>query len=108
MAIDPLKTTTSPVTTPTTTQATTTPQTTATAPTSTSTATKDGFTAAAPTTAPVTLAPQAGTQATRPETYKIVSGDNLTRIARKFDTTIADLLAANPKITNPNLIYAGD
>ncbi len=40
--------------------------------------------------------------------YKIVRGDNLTKIAKRFDTTVRDLLIWNPKIKNKNLIYAGD
>ena len=40
--------------------------------------------------------------------YKIKKGDNLTKLARKFDTTIDDILFWNPKIKNKNLIYAGD
>ena len=40
--------------------------------------------------------------------YQIVKGDNLSKIAVKFHTTVKDLLAWNPKITNKNLIYAGD
>jgi LysM repeat protein len=39
--------------------------------------------------------------------YTVVSGDNLHRIATKFNTNVAFLVAANPKITNPNLIYPG-
>jgi LysM repeat protein len=31
----------------------------------------------------------------------------LTRIAAKFGTTVAEILAINPQITNPNLIYVG-
>ncbi len=40
--------------------------------------------------------------------YKIVKNDNLTKIAKKYHTTVANLLAWNPKIKNKNLIYAGD
>lgn len=40
--------------------------------------------------------------------YKIVKGDNLTKIARRYNTTVEDLLTWNPKIKNKNLIYAGD
>lgn len=41
-------------------------------------------------------------------TYAIKSGDTLSGIARKYNTTVARLTALNPKIKNPNLIYAGD
>lgn len=40
--------------------------------------------------------------------YTIKSGDTLSKIARDNNTTVADLQRANPSITNPNLIYAGN
>ena len=40
--------------------------------------------------------------------YTIKSGDTLSKIARDNNTTVADLQKANPSITNPNLIYAGN
>ena len=40
--------------------------------------------------------------------YKIKKGDNLTKIAKENKTTVAELLKENPKIKNPNLIYAGE
>lgn len=40
-------------------------------------------------------------------TYTVVSGDRLFRIALRFNTTVAAIQAANPFITNPNLIYPG-
>jgi LysM repeat protein len=42
------------------------------------------------------------------EDYKIKKGDNLTKIAKANNTTVAALLKENPKIKNPNLIYAGE
>ena len=39
--------------------------------------------------------------------YTIQKGDTLSEIAKANNTTVADLQAANPSITNPNLIYAG-
>lgn len=39
--------------------------------------------------------------------YIIKSGDTLDRIAKENNTTVADIQAANPSITNPNKIYAG-
>jgi LysM repeat protein len=39
--------------------------------------------------------------------YKIQSGQSLTKIANIFNTTLQNLLALNPNITNPNKIYAG-
>lgn len=40
--------------------------------------------------------------------YKIKKGDNLTKIAKMYGTTVNKLLELNPKIKNKNLIYAGD
>lgn len=40
-------------------------------------------------------------------TYVVVSGDTLSRIASRFGLTLAQLLALNPQITNPNLIQVG-
>jgi LysM repeat protein len=39
--------------------------------------------------------------------YIVKSGDYLSAIAARFDTTLAALLKLNPQITNPRLIYAG-
>lgn len=42
-------------------------------------------------------------------TYKIQKGDTLSKIAKKFGTTVKAIQAANPdKIKNVNKIYAGD
>jgi LysM repeat protein len=41
------------------------------------------------------------------ETYQIRRGDTLWRIAMRCGTTVADLLAVNPQIRNPHLIFAG-
>jgi uncharacterized coiled-coil protein SlyX len=40
-------------------------------------------------------------------TYKIATGDTLSKLASKNKTTIPELLRLNPTIKNPNLIYAG-
>ena len=40
--------------------------------------------------------------------YTIKRGDTLSALARKFNTTISSLMALNPHIKNPNLIYEGD
>ena len=40
--------------------------------------------------------------------YQIKRGDTLGRLATSFGCTVKDLLKWNPKITNRNLIYAGD
>lgn len=39
--------------------------------------------------------------------YTVVRGDTLSRIARRYQTTVSQLLALNPGIKNPNLIYIG-
>ena len=41
-------------------------------------------------------------------TYTVVKGDSLSAIAHKFNITIQELEAANPKITNPNDIKVGE
>lgn len=40
-------------------------------------------------------------------TYEVQPDDWLTRIARRCDTTVDELLAANPQISNPSLIFPG-
>lgn len=39
--------------------------------------------------------------------YVADRGDTLSSIARKFNRTLSQVTAANPQITNPNLIYTG-
>ena len=41
------------------------------------------------------------------ELYTIQKGDNLTKLANKFGTTVPELLKLNPDIKNPNLIITG-
>ena len=40
--------------------------------------------------------------------YQIKKGDTLSRIAAAYGCTVNDLLKWNPRITNKNLIIAGD
>lgn len=40
-------------------------------------------------------------------TYTVQSGDSLSAIAARYGTTLSALLAANPSITNPNVISVG-
>ena len=42
-----------------------------------------------------------------PATYRVVRGDTLNKIAARFGVTMADLLAANPVITHPNIVKVG-
>jgi len=39
--------------------------------------------------------------------YTVVRGDTLSGLAKRYNTTISDIMKINPQITNPNLIYAG-
>ncbi|WP_051314779.1 LysM peptidoglycan-binding domain-containing protein [Alteribacter aurantiacus] len=48
-----------------------------------------------------------GGQTNKSGTYTIQSGDGLTSIARRHQTTVNHLLELNPSITNPNLIRVG-
>lgn len=57
-------------------------------------------TAPATTTAPVANAIKDGSQI-----YVVVSGDMMWKIAQKNDLTLEQLLALNPQISSPNLIY---
>jgi LysM repeat protein len=56
-------------------------------------------TAVAPTTEP--------SPAASPRLYRVRAGDTLFRIARRFDTTVDAILAANPDISDPNDIFVG-
>ncbi|MBS4024123.1 MAG: LysM peptidoglycan-binding domain-containing protein [Clostridia bacterium] len=42
-----------------------------------------------------------------PGRYVVQPGDTLFLIARRFGTTVAAILAVNPQITDPNLIFPG-
>ncbi len=41
------------------------------------------------------------------QTYHVVSGDTMFEIARRFGITLDALIAANPQISDPNLIFPG-
>ncbi|MBQ7346391.1 MAG: SafA/ExsA family spore coat assembly protein [Clostridia bacterium] len=41
------------------------------------------------------------------ETYTVVSGDSLWKIAVKYQVGLSELKSANPQIKNPDLIYPG-
>lgn len=60
--------------------------------------------AAQETTKPATTTTPTKTSTT---TYTIKYGDTLSAIARSYGTTIEKILAANPYVTDKNLIYAG-
>lgn len=42
------------------------------------------------------------------KTHTVVPGDSLWKIAVKYEIGISELIAANPQIKNPSLIYPGD
>ena len=42
------------------------------------------------------------------DTYVVKKGDTLWGIAKRYDVTLSALVAANPQIKNPNLIYPGN
>ena len=44
---------------------------------------------------------------TMPQTYIVKRGDTLSKIAKKYKTTVKAIQALNPAITNPNRIYVG-
>ncbi|MDI1492576.1 MAG: hypothetical protein OHK93_003790 [Ramalina farinacea] len=44
---------------------------------------------------------------TIPATYKVVSGDSLSAISTRFNSTLQALEACNPQVTNPDLIQPG-
>ncbi|MCG3083695.1 MULTISPECIES: peptidoglycan endopeptidase [unclassified Anoxybacillus] len=62
--------------------------------------------ATAATTQPASTTTQT-TQPTNATTYTIQSGDTLSTIAKKFNTTVMRLLELNPTITDVNRIYVG-
>jgi spore coat assembly protein SafA len=41
------------------------------------------------------------------EVYIVKRGDTLYQIAKRYDLTVNEIVAANPQITNPNVIYPG-
>lgn len=52
--------------------------------------------------------PSARDRASTAGTHRIERGDTLSELAQQYDTTVRALLAANPRIRDPDLIYAGD
>jgi spore coat assembly protein SafA len=59
----------------------------------------------APTSSSSAASPSA--QAAEAKYHTVVRGDTLWAIAKKYGTTVAVIIAANPDIKNPNLIYVG-
>jgi LysM repeat protein len=63
--------------------------------------------ASAVTATPGATAPVLPTATPRPTTYRIRSRDTLIAIARSFGLTVAQIVHANPSISDPNAIKAG-
>lgn len=67
---------------------------------------------------PVTVQPQQPVEQTgnlgttieqsNSDKYIVAPGDDMASIASRFGISEAALIAANPQITNPNLLYSGD
>ena len=51
---------------------------------------------------------QGGGQVPAPQSYQIQSGDTLSAIAAQYGVSVQDIMNANPSITDPNKIYAGN
>ena len=48
-----------------------------------------------------------GAAAAQEEWYTVVKGDTLWGLSRRFGVALSQLIAINPQISNPNLIYVG-
>jgi nucleoid-associated protein YgaU len=57
--------------------------------------------------APKTTSSSSSSPSTKTKDYTIKAGDTLSALARKFGTTVSELMRLNPQIKDPNLIYAG-
>jgi LysM repeat protein len=55
-----------------------------------------------------TVLPGSNDKKRQPTTYTVVAGDSLSAIAQRSGVSLAALEAANPQITDPNLIYVGN
>ena len=55
----------------------------------------------------VPFAPAAGEEESAQLHHTVVKGESLWVIAKRYDTTVNDLLTLNPDIRNPNLILIG-
>jgi nucleoid-associated protein YgaU len=62
----------------------------------------------APSAGPSASVEPATPAAPTPMTYTVAPKDTLEKIARKYGVTVAEILAVNPQITNPNKIAIGD
>lgn len=82
-------------------------------PTTTTVTAVGGSTVVAPAAVPQVAAPgntisaASTTSATGTTTYTVQAGDWLAAIARRYNTTVPAILAANPQITDSNTIQPG-
>jgi tyrosinase len=53
------------------------------------------------------FSPAVNAQSTCGDTYVVRAGDTMRKIAQACGITLQTLIAANPEVTNPNLIYPG-
>lgn len=51
---------------------------------------------------------QSAAASSAPQYHRVVKGDTLWALARTYGLTLSELVALNPQIKNPNLIYVGD
>lgn len=51
---------------------------------------------------------QSATASSAPQYHRVVKGDTLWALAQTYGLTLSELVALNPQIKNPNLIYVGD
>lgn len=58
-------------------------------------------------TAPVFVAVPGRVFAAQQKIHTVVSGDSMWKIASRYQVGISEIIAANPQIKNPNLIYPG-
>lgn len=51
---------------------------------------------------------QSASVSSAPQYHRVVKGDTLWALAKTYGITLSELIALNPQIKNPNLIYVGD
>ena len=51
---------------------------------------------------------QSAAASSAPQYHRVVKGDTLWALAQTYGLTLSELVALNPQIKNPNLIYVGD
>ena len=51
--------------------------------------------------------PAGGTAAAQGAGHTVVKGDTLWGLSQRYGVALSQLIAPNPQISNPNLIYAG-